>query len=376
MKKVIPANSAKQLKLFVDFPHELYKQDSNYVPELFIAQRDLLTPGRHPFHENGEVQKFLAYDGEAIVGRIAAIINKSYDQFTHTNAGFFGFFECIDDSETAKLLFSAAEGWLREKGVTGKIIGPVNPSTNEVCALLIDGFDGPPKVMMPYNKSYYQKLIEENGYGKQTDILAYQFLRATYNDTRMRRLHDLMKKRLHERNIIIRKINLKDFKNEAARLKDVYNAAWDKNLGFVPMTDNEFNYAAKDMKLILDPEYCIVAEHEGKVVGFALALPNINEALIKVKRGRLFPTGIFKLLTGKKKVKSMRILLLGVIEGYRKAGIEMYFYSTFIDNVSKSKYINEVEASWILEDNLLMRKAIEDINGKVYRRYRIFEKQI
>lgn len=376
MKKVVPANSAKQLKLFVDFPHELYKDDPNYVPELFIAQRDLLTPGKHPFHENGEVQKFLAYDGETITGRIAAIINKNYSQFTHNNAGFFGFFESIDDSETARLLFTAAEGWLREKGVTGKIIGPVNPSTNEVCALLIEGFDGPPKVMMPYNKAYYQKLIEENGFGKQTDILAYQFLRATYNDTRMRRLHDLMKKRLRERNIIIRKINLKDFKNEVSKLKEVYNLAWDKNLGFVPMTDNEFNYTAKDMKLILDPEYCIVAEHEGRLVGFALALPNINETLIKVKRGRLFPTGIFKLLTAKKKVKSLRILLLGVIEGYRKAGIEMYFYSTLIDNVAKSKNINEVEASWILEDNLLMRKAIEDINGKIYRRYRIFEKQI
>lgn len=376
MIKIVPANSAKQLKSFVDFPHNLYKDDPNYVPELFIAQRDLLTPGKHPFHENGEVQKFLAYDGETVTGRIAAIINKNYNRFTHSNAGFFGFFECIDDSETAKLLFSAAESWLREKGVTGKIIGPVNPSTNEVCALLIEGFDGPPKVMMPYNKPYYQKLIEENGFGKQTDILAYQFLRATYNDTRMRRLHELMKKRLQERNIIIRKINLKDFKNEVSKLKEVYNLAWDKNLGFVPMTDNEFNYTAKDMKLILDPEYCIVAEHEGRLVGFALALPNINETLIKVKRGRLFPTGIFKLLTAKKKVTSLRILLLGVIEGYRKAGIEMYFYSTLIDNVAKNKNINEVEASWILEDNLLMRKAIEDINGKVYRRYRIFEKQI
>ena len=376
MIKIVPANSAKQLKLFVDFLHELYKNDPNYVQELFIAQRDLLTPGKHPFHENGEVQKFLAYDGETITGRIAAIINKNYNQFTHSNAGFFGFFECTDDSETAKLLFNAAENWLREKGVTGKIIGPVNPSTNEVCALLIQGFDGPPKVMMPYNKPYYQKLIEENGFGKQTDILAYQFLRATYNDTRMRRLHDLMKKRLRERNIIIRKINLKDFKNEVSKLKEVYNLAWDKNLGFVPMTDNEFNYTAKDMKMILDPEYCIVAEHEGRLVGFALALPNINETLIKVKRGRLFPTGIFKLLTAKKKVTSLRILLLGVIEGYRKAGIEMYFYSTLIDNVAKNKNINEVEASWILEDNLLMRKAIEEINGKVYRRYRIFEKQI
>ncbi|MDE1192432.1 MAG: hypothetical protein PW786_09875 [Arachidicoccus sp.] len=376
MKQIVPANTTKQLKLFVDFPHELYKNDPNYVPELFIAQKDLLTPGKHPFHENGVVQKFLAFDNDKIVGRIAAITNKNYVSFTGKNDGFFGFFECINDEETAKLLFDTAEKWLREQGVTGKIIGPVSPSTNEVCALLVEGFNEPPKVMMPYNPPYYYQLIETNGFAKQTDILAYQYLISTYNDTRMRRLHDLMQKRLQDRNIVIRKINLKDFKNEAKKIKEVYNSAWDKNLGFTPMTDAEFNYAAKDMKLILDPEFCIVAEHEGKIIGFALALPNINEALIKVKRGRLLPTGIFKLLTGKKKVKSLRILLLGVIEGYRKAGIEMNFYSTIIDNVKKNKKINEVEASWILEDNLMMRKAIEDINGKIYKRYRIFEKQI
>ncbi|ANI90475.1 hypothetical protein A9P82_14980 [Arachidicoccus ginsenosidimutans] len=376
MKKIVPANSAKQLKLFVDFPHDLYKNDSNYVPELFIAQRDLLTPGKHPFHENGEIQKFLAYDEDKIVGRIAAIINKNHNKYYNSNDGFFGFFDCIDDSETARLLFDEAAKWLKDKGVTGKIIGPVNPSTNEPCGLQTEGFDSPSKIMMTYNAPYYQHLVEENGFTKQTDILAYQFLKATYNDTRMRRLHDLMQKRLHDRNITIRKINMKDFKNEAAKIKGVYNSAWDKNLGFSPLTDTEFAYMAKDMKLVLDPDYCVVAEHEGKIIGFALALPNINETLIKVKRGRLFPTGIFKLLTGKNKVKSLRILLLGVVEGYRKAGIEMNFYSTIIDNVVKSNRIEEVEASWILEDNLLMRKAIEDINGKIYKRYRIYEKQI
>jgi len=375
MKKIELVTSKKQLKSFIDFPHKLYKDDPNYVPELFIAQRDLLTPGKHPFHENGKIQPFLAYDGDKIVGRIAAIINKNHNAHVNSNDGFWGFFDCINDSETAKLLFRSVEDWLKKEGVTKKIMGPMNPSTNDTCGLLVDGFQTPPKVMMTYNAPYYQQLVEENGYTKQIDILAYLFNRNTYDDSRMRRLHELMKKRTHDRNIVIRKINVKEFKNETRKLRETYNLAWDKNLDFTPMTKSEFEYGAKDMKMILNPDYCMVAEDGDKIVGFVLALPNINETLIKVKKGRLLPTGIFKLLSAKKNVKAIRIIMLGVIEGYRKAGIEMYFYSSIIDSAIKNN-IQYVEASWILENNILMCKAIEDIGGKIDKRYRIFEKQL
>ena len=375
MSQIIFVESAKQLKQFIDFPHDLYKDDPCYVPELFIAQRDLLTPGKHPFHENGEIKKMLAVNDDGkVVGRIAAVINKTHNQFNNCDDGFFGFFDCIDDERVAGSLLSAAEKWLKEKGVTGKILGPVNPSTNETCGLLVEGYNSAPKVMMTYNKPYYQTFIEKAGFKKQTDILAYLFDMSNYVDTRVRKLQEMMQDKLSRRNIKIRQINLKDFKNEASKIKEVYNSAWDKNLGFSPMTDNEFAYTAKDMKMILDPSFCLVAEHGDKIVGFALALPNLNEVLIKVKRGRLFPTGIFKLLAGKSKVTSLRILLLGVIEGYRKVGIETSFYTSMIDNVLKNNKIKFVEASWVLEDNLLMRKAIEAINGKVDKRYRIYEK--
>jgi len=376
MKRIVLVSSKKELKDFVDFPHELYKNDPTYVPELFIAQKDLLSPSKHPFHENGEVQLYLCYEGDKIVGRIAGITNQNHNNFNKVNDGFFGFFDTVNDQEVADLLLDTVEKWLREKGVTDHIIGPMNPSTNESCGMLVDGFSKPPMVMMTHNAPYYQALVEAHGYRKQTDILAYLYQVDNYNDTRVRRLHELTQKKLDNRNIVIRKINMKDFQNEADKIKAVYNSAWDKNLGFYPMTDKEFNYTAKDLKMILDPDFCIVAEHEGEIVGFALALPNINEVLKKIKRGRLFPTGIFKLLAGKSKVNSMRIIMLGVIEGYRKIGVEMAFYTAIIDEVVKKKRIKEVEASWVLEDNLLMNKAIQDIGGVPYKRYRIYEKKI
>lgn len=373
MKRITPVDSAGKLKLFIDFPHRLYNGDPNYVPELFIAQRDLLSPNKHPFHKHSSLQLFLAYDNDKIVGRIAAILNNNHNAFNKTNDGFFGFFDCINDQETADLLFKAAEQWLKAKGVAN-IIGPVNFSTNETCGLLIEGFTKPPYAMMTYNAPYYLQLIEHLGYKKKTDLLAYEFLDTTYDD-RALKLRNTLDERLIKKGIRIREINLKDFKAEADKVREIYNQAWDRNLGFVPMTKEEFDYLAKDLKLVLDPAFCLIAEHEGKPIGFGLAIPDINQVLRKIKNGRLMPTGIFKLLFGKSKINGLRIIALGVVDGYRKMGIEGSFYGAFMKRFNEKK-MTHAEASWILEDNTMMRLGIENINGKVYKRYRIFEKTV
>ena len=373
MKRIAPVDSAGKLKLFIDFPHGLYKDDPNYVPELFIAQRDLLSPKKHPFHKHSSLQLFLAYDGDKIVGRIAAILNNNHNEFNKTNDGFFGFFDCINDQETADLLFEAAQNWLQEKGVDS-IIGPVNFSTNETCGLLIEGFTTPPYAMMTYNEPYYLQLVENAGYKKKTDLLAYEFLDTSYND-RALKLRATLDERLAQKNIRVRQINMKDFKAEADRVREIYNKAWDRNLGFVPMTKEEFDYLANDLKLVLDPAFCLIAEHNGKAIGFGLAIPDINQVLRTIKNGRLLPTGIFKLLLGKSKINSLRIIALGVVEEYRKMGIEGSFYGAFMKRFNEKK-MKHAEASWILEDNTMMRLGIENINGKLYKRYRIFEKAI
>ena len=373
MIEVVPVDGPSALKTFIDFPHALYEGDANYVPEIFIGQRDLLTPGKHPFHEHSSVRLFMAYDHGKLVGRIAAILNNNHNTFNHKSDGFFGFFDSIDDQEVANALLAEAARWLVEKGAT-TLIGPVNPSTNEPSGLLIEGFDKPPVVMMTYNKPYYSRLIEKAGFSKNLDLLAWWIESTSYND-RSVRLQAAIEQRLERHGITIRQVNMKDFWNEAAKVREVYNNAWDHNLGFVPMTEKEFYYLAKDLKMLPDPQFCLVAEHEGKMVGFALAVPDINQVLIKVRKGRLFPFGIVKLLLGRKKVKSIRVLALGVTEGYRKLGIEACFYASIIKRGLERK-MQGAEASWILENNDLMNKGIESVNGKVYKKYRIYEKAL
>jgi hypothetical protein len=372
MNRIVPVKSKKELGAFIDFPHELYKNDPNYVPELFIAQRDLLTT--HPFHKHSSLQCFLAYNGDEVVGRIAAILNNNHNTFNQRNDGFFGFFDCINNQETANLLFATVTQWLKDKGVEQKIIGPVNFSTNEACGVLIKGFDSPPFLMMTYNAPYYVQLIEQAGYSKQIDLIAWHWDGDGYDDKSVRLLNALQE-RLKRNNIIIRKVNLKNFKEEVAKLREVYNSAWDQNSGFVPLTDDEFDYLAKDLKLILDPNFALVAEQNGKLVGFGLALPNFNEILHKVKRGRLFPTGIFKILLNKNKVKSLRIYALGVVDGYRKMGIEACLYGGIIKEY-KRKGLTHAEAGWTLENNTLINEAIVAIKGDPYKKYRIYEKDI
>ncbi len=373
MKRVLPVETKQQLKAFIDFPHALYKDDPYYVPELYIAQKDLLTPGKHPFHEHSVLQLYLAYQDNKVVGRIAAILNNNHNTFNNTQDGFFGFFDCVDDGEVAGLLFNEVQLWLNAKGAK-TVIGPVNFSTNETCGLLVDGFDSSPMAMMPYNYKYYIQLLESIGFQKKVDLLAYQFLAQNYND-KPYRLSEVIRKRLEQKDIIIRPINLKNYKEEAANLREIYNSAWDKNLGFVPMTPKEFDYMAKDLKLVVDPDFCLIAEHKGKMIGFSLAIPDINQVLKKIRKGRLLPTGIFKLLLLRKKINAVRIIALGVVEGYRKMGIEAVFYGAAMQKY-REKNMQMAEASWILENNVMMNQGLLNMDAKAYKRYRIYEKAL
>jgi GNAT superfamily N-acetyltransferase len=373
MITVKPVASKSELASFVDFPHKLFEGDKNYVPELHIAQRDVLTPGKHPFHNHSSMKLFLAWDGKEIRGRIAAILNNNHNKFKQVSEGFFGFYDLYNDPEVSEKLLSEAEKWLAAQGAT-KVIGPVNPSTNETAGLLIEGFDSPPVAMMTYNKPYYLDLLTAHGYKKNVDLLAYN-LPTNVVDKKTIQLKELLRKRLQDRNITIRNLNMKDFNNEVQKILEVYNAAWEDNTGFVPMTDEEFKYLAKDLKLVLDKDFAMVAEKEGKLIGFALAIPDINQVLIKIKRGRLFPTGLIKLLLGKKKINYVRVLALGVNREYRRAGIEAFFYSEIIQKAMDKK-IAGGEASWILENNEMMNKGLIKMNAKVYKRYRLLEKSL
>lgn len=359
-----------KIREFIDFPHDLYENDPQYVPEIFLAQKDLLNPKKHPFFEHSKLDLFLAYKDQKIVGRIAAIRNNNHIAFTGKQEGFFGFFECIEDFEVAKKLFDAAMEWMKKEKLTG-IVGPTNFSTNEPFAMLIDGFDTPPMLSTTYNKPYYDSFCKQYGFIKKVDLYAYRINSSNVSEKAVK-LSDAFEARLKTKGIIVRPISMKNYEKESENASHVYNAAWDKNLGFVPMTHHEFMHLCKEMKMIVDPNLCLVAEHEGKMVGFAFALPNINQITINIKRGRLLPFGIFKLLFQRKKINTMRVVVLGVIEGYRKLGIEAIFYSKIITN-GKAKNMLYAEASLILETNEMMNQGLININAEVYKTSRLYE---
>ncbi len=373
MVEVRKVGSKKELKDFIDFPHRLYSNDDNYVPELYLAQKDLLNKDKHPFFDHSTADFFLAYKDEHIVGRIAAIKNNNYISYTGDKTGNFGFFDVVEDYSIAEKLFETAVDWMKSNDMQS-IMGPTNYSTNETCGVLVEGFETPPTVMMTYNKPYYVDFIEKYGFKSEMDLLSYKINTVDVPEKLMR-LSGKVLERLNSKGISIRKVNLKNFKQEIDNIFEVYNAAWEKNWGFVPMTLEEFRHAAKDMKSIVDPDFLLVAEKNGKLVGFSLTVPDMNIPLKKLKKGRLFPLGIFKFLYYKNKIDRVRIVTLGVLEEYRRLGIDAYFYVKAFEE-AKNKKMEFGEASWILESNPAMNKALININGKVYKKHRLYKKTV
>ena len=364
------AITKKELHQFIDFPHDLYAGDPNYVPELFIAQKDLMNKAKHPFFIDGDATFFLAYQDNKIVGRIAAIKNPNYNKHHSSNVGFFGFLDFIESKEVLKALMSQAKAHLAADKYD-YLLGPTNYSTNETAGTLVEGFHEPPKIMMTYNKPYYPQLMEEIGLEKEMDLFAYFIPTYTVSDKSIKLL-GMIEARLKRQGITIRNLNIKNLKNEVPALLDIYNSAWENNWGFTPMSRVEFEHMANDMKMIADEDFSYIAEHDGKAIGFSVSLPNINEITRTFKKGRLFPFNLFKLLLNKKKVKNVRIITTGVITEYRKKGIEAIFFAKNILEARK-RDLTGGEASWILESNDEMVQSAEKLNGQKYKTYRLYK---
>lgn len=362
--RVIPVQSAREENLFLEFPYSHYKDLANWVPPLRIAQRDLLDTAKHPFYQHAQLQRFLALSGGKVAGRVATILDR--DQF-EAGQGFFGFFECIDSQPVATSLLDGAREWLIRCGVK-RIRGPVSPSTNYECGVLVDGFDSRPYVMMPYNPPFYSGLIEGAGFRQAKDLIAYGGPVAAVDGDKARRIASRV---LKSGSISIRPIRMKEFDSEADTIWNIYNSAWSRNWGFAPMTQQEFKFLARDMKAIVDPGFALIGEVSGRAVGFALALPDINRALVHA-RGRLFPLGLLRILYYQRQIRSVRVLALGVLEEFRTAGIAAAFYSALIDHARSRRY-EECEFSWVLEDNILMNRSIEALGVRKYKTYRIYE---
>jgi len=370
MINIKEVKSKKDLNLFIDFPHELYKNDPNYVPEIRIGQKEVLSKQKNPFFEHSDAAYFLAFDGNEVVGRIAAIENINYKKHWNENYGFFGFFDSENDPNISKALFDTAIKWLKEKGLEG-VYGPMNPSTNDTCGTLIEGFDKPPYLMMTHNFDYYDDLIKSAGLEKSMDLLSY-YLDKDKIPERMIRLTKNIEERLNKQGITFRKANFKDIKNEAPKIREIYNHAWEDNWGFVPMTDHEFIHLVNNLKTATIPDLVYIVEDKGKPVAFSASLPNLNEITITFKKGKLFPFNVLKLINAPKKVHTIRVLTLGLIKEYRNMGIDACLYTKIYDACIKHNW-DGGEASWILENNTMMNRALINMNAEIFKRYRIYK---
>lgn len=368
--QIYPVRSPQELKEFIRLPWKIYQDDSDWVPPLLYERKKFFDRSQNPFFKHAEVEHFLAENNSEIVGRIAAIVNHRHNQFHLDKVGFFGHFEVIRDYEAAWGLLDAGREWLKYKGME-VMRGPANFSTNDDVGFLVEGLNRPPVVMMPYNPPYYVEFAEQFGLSKVKDLYAYFF------DGRRgfpQNIISLSEKMKSKERVTVRTLNLKKLDAELQIIKQIYNSAWGNNWGFVPMTDEEINFLADDLKAIVDPNIVFLAFVDGKPAGFSLALPDINQVLIKTS-GRLFPLGLLKIIwymKVKKIINRVRVIILGVVPEYQKKGIELIFFADTFKNGTERGYTS-AEFGWILEDNFLMRKPLETMGAKVYKVYRMYE---
>lgn len=359
---------------FIKFPWRIYEKDQAWVPPLLLERKAFLDRKKHPFFEHGDAALFLARSGGKIVGRIMASDDPNYNALHKSNVGCFGLFECVNDPLVAAALFEAAAKWLRAKG-RSEIMGPIDYSTNYVCGLLVEGFEFPPTLLTSHNQPYYASLIEGLGFAKTMDFYAWWFSEPERAATRLRRLAAALKKR---HSATFRPGNLKDLRAESRRLREIYNEAWKDNWGFVPFTEHEFEFMTRELKQLVVPEFTLIAEIADEPVGFILCLPDINVALRKIN-GRLtnygLPIGLAKLLYYKSRIRTVRLIALGIKPKYRRRGIaEMLVLRIIEDAMIKRGFTGE--ASMTLEDNHLINRFLAAIGAKKYKTYRIFRRQI
>ncbi len=370
--EIVPVETKKERNQFIKFPytHTHYSKSSYWVPPLLMDQKILLNTQKHPFYTHAFVQFFLAKQKGQVLGRIAAIIDIRHNETHQEQIGFFGFFETVEDYRVAEKLLDAVRIWMKPHEMNS-LRGPVNPCLNEDAGTLIDSFDSSPCIMMPYNPPYYPEFLERYGLKKTMDLHAYIMNDHNPPPEKLIRVAEKVRKR-HD--IQVRPIIMKNFWDEVDKVWYIYNRAWSKNWGFVPMTKAEFNHLAKNLKHVIVPELSLIAEIANKPVGFSISLPDLNQAL-KTINGRLYPFGILKLLSASRKIDMIRVITLGVIHDYQKIGIDAILYWDTWRNAT-AKGFHKAEMSWILENNIAMTRAAKMLGGSIYKTYRIYETRL
>jgi GNAT superfamily N-acetyltransferase len=368
--QVQPAATKRDLSTFIKLPWRLYRNEPCWVPPLLFERKRFLDRARNPFFKHAEAEYFLAWKDGRAVGRITAHIDHHFNEFQGNAWGMFGFFECEDDPEAAAALLSAAEAWLRTRG-RDRMVGPMDFTTNDECGVLIDGHDRVPTILTGWHHRYYPGLIERAGLSKAMDLYMWDLEvsdRGVVHPAIWRAAADVESKY----GITVRSMRKKDMEAEITRFLDVYNSAWERNWGFVPLTDDEVRHYARDLKPILDENWAFIAEKDGEPVAAALSLPDYNQVLIHMN-GRLLPFGLLKALWYRRKINRVRVFALGVKREWQHTGVGAKLYEKHFDAAARTPQ-RAGETGWILESNKAMNRAMLGMGGKLVRTYRVYEK--
>jgi GNAT superfamily N-acetyltransferase len=368
---VRPVDGRRDLNAFIKLPFYLHR-GTPWVPPLVFERRDFLDRDKNPFFQHADAEYFLAERDGGVVGRITAHVDERWTQFQGGNDGMFGFFECENDPDTARALVDAAKGWLREHG-RERMLGPMDFTTNDECGVLIEGYDRDPMILQPWHPPYYRELLENLGMSKTMDLLMWELHLGTLKqgDRFHDFIHEAARKSHSEHGVTVRHMRKGDLEAEVARFMEVYNEAWGPNWGFVPITEEEVRFQAKNLKPILDENWAMIAEREGEVVGAALTLPDINQVLAKMN-GRLIPFGWWHFLIGRRRVDQVRVFALGVKPQYQHFGVAAALYVRHIEVAARVRQKGG-EMGWILETNEPMNRAMEGMGGSIVKRYRLYE---
>jgi GNAT superfamily N-acetyltransferase len=372
--RIIRARTPKAMEAFLRFPYRLRARDARWAPPPLKDQRELLDRRSHPFHEHAQVEYFLALRGGRVAGRIAAIENFAHNAAWNERCGHFGFLDAEDDPAVFAALLRAAERWCLHRGLD-VLRGPCSFSTNEECGLLVEGHDLEHTLMTPHNPRYYQARIEAAGYTKAKDLHSYLIDRETYT-ARIPGLAAKVRGKLAERGmrIRIRTLDMSRFDEEVGRIRHIYNSAWEKNWGFVPMTDAELRHMAHSLRPIAQPETILFAESGGKPVAVLLALPDYN-IVLRHMEGKQGPLQVAMFLLLRRHIKRVRLMAMGVVREYRARGLEALMIAE-LDRRARKLGITEAELGWVLEDNRLMNSAIFAAGARRTKVHRIYGKRL
>lgn len=367
------SNQPGDLKRFARVSYALYRDDPFWVAPLEQDLLDLLGP-RNPFFENAEMSLWVISQDGRDIGRIAGIIDRQHNERQGERTAYFGFFECINSQQAAQALFDTVEAWAAEKGMD-RLLGPMNPSANHECGLLVDGFDSSPVLMMPYNPRYYEGLFTRAGFTKAKDLLAFNIELARCRVDRVARV--VARFRREGQTITIRPLRRKTLSQELPRIKEIYNEAWNRNWGFSPMTEGEVDFLAARLKPLLTEGLAWIADAGDEPVGFLLALPDFNPVLKRLRGRLLTPAllGCIPYFLGWKFPPMARVVALGVKDQFRGRGVEAAMMEEGL-KVAKRIGFKAAEASWVLEDNVRSRRTIEIFGGYQYKTYRLYQREV